>query len=170
MDLVRYALACMGEQIHVAAWPAISAISHNPHSGIFDSVTEAAARHHALAAQTFVINVQSCIDADTIERLGLEDQPEMARPGGGWTAIVGPDGQILAGPQRDEEALLFAELNLADIVYVKYACDSIGHYARPDVVRLRMDRAPQLIVEGFQAFAGSVVPTPEPDDGVVEGA
>ena len=51
MDLARYALTAMGEQIHVACWPAISAVTHDPVSGIFDSISEAAAKHHALAGR-----------------------------------------------------------------------------------------------------------------------
>lgn len=136
MDLARYALTTMGEQIHIAAWPGISALSHDPQSGIFNDVAEAAARHHALAGQTFVINVQSRIDADTIERLGLTGKPEMIREGGGWSAIIAPNGQIIAGPNTDEEAILYADLDLSQIVFIKYACDSAGHYARPDVLRL----------------------------------
>ena len=123
----------MGEQIHVAAWPAVSAITHDPASSIFDSISEAAAKHHALAGQTFVINVQSRVDEDTVDRLGLSGQPDMIRVGGGWTAIVGPDGQIIAGPHRDDEAIVYADIDLADIIPVKRACDSAGHYARPDV-------------------------------------
>ena len=77
--------------------------------------------------------MQSRIDEDTLEKLGLTNRPEMARVGGGWTAIVGPDGQIIAGPNRDDEAIIYADIDLFDIVPVKYACDSAGHYARPDV-------------------------------------
>lgn len=52
MDLVRYSLAALGEQIHIASWPAISVLKHDSQSEIFNSWAEAAARHHAAATQT----------------------------------------------------------------------------------------------------------------------
>ena len=98
MDLARYALTAQGEQIHIAVWPAGSAITHDPSSGVFDNLTEAASRHHAAAGQCFVINVQCCIDAATVERLGFKDRPEMMWTGGGWrpSSRHGPD---IGGPQ-----------------------------------------------------------------------
>lgn len=146
MDLARYALTSQGEQIHIAAWPAISALTHDPSSGIFDNMTESAARHHAAAGQCFVINAQSCIDAATIEALGLSDHPEMIREGGGWSAIIGPSGRMITGPHRDTETVLYAELDFAEIIGFKYVSDSAGHYARPDVLQLHVDYRPQSIV------------------------
>jgi aliphatic nitrilase len=129
----------------VAAWPGISALTHDPHSGFFNDVTEAAARHHALAGQTFVINVQSRIDADTIARLGLTGRPEMMREGGGWSAIIAPNGQLITGPHTEDETILYADLDLGQIVLAKYACDSAGHYARPDVLRLWLNDERQQV-------------------------
>ncbi|MCC7410047.1 MAG: carbon-nitrogen hydrolase family protein [Gammaproteobacteria bacterium] len=147
MDLVRYALIALGEEVHVAAWPGISAVTHNPHACIFNDITESAARHHALAGQVFVINVQSPIDQETIDRFGLAGQDELIRPGGGWTAIIAPDGRIIGGPLTDGEGIVYADIDLEERIMMKYACDSIGHYARPDVVRLVVDLAAQPVVE-----------------------
>jgi aliphatic nitrilase len=162
MDLARYALISQGEQIHIAAWPAGSAINHDPSSGVFDDLTQCAARHHAAAGQCFVINVQSCVDAATVKRLGFADRPEMMREGGGWSAIIGPTGRIIAGPHRDTEAMLVAEIDLAEIVMFKYVSDSAGHYARPDVLRLAVNFEPQTNTVAFSAEGEAIEASPEP--------
>src|SRR5690606_2385284 len=73
-------------------------------------------------------------------------KPEMVREGGGWTAIIAPTGQILAGPNRDKEAILHAELDLSMIANFKYVSDAAGHYARPDVLQLLVNFEPQSIM------------------------
>lgn len=165
MDLARYALASQGEQIHIAAWPAGSALSHDPSSDVFDDLSEAAARHHAAANQCFVINVQSRIDAETVKELGFEGRPEMLREGGGWSAIIAPTGQIIAGPNRDDETILYAELDLSIIARFKYVSDSIGHYSRPDVLQLSVNFEPQSNMVPL-GLGPSAWPLPDADGNV----
>lgn len=170
MDLARYALTSQGEQIHVAAWPGISAVTHDPNSGFFDDVTSAAARHHALSAQSFVINVQSRVDEEVIRKLDLVGREDMIRTGGGWSAIIAPNGRILAGPHRDDEAILYAEIDLSQIVYIKYVCDSAGHYARPDVLRLLANYEPQSVALDAGLFQRQFRANEEPSPAIGEPA
>lgn len=140
LDLIRHALTAQYEEIHIAVWPALSAISYHPRAGLFNEVSEVAARYHAFAGQTFVISVQSCIDDDTIAALGFSERPEMIRRGGGHTVIVGPDGCLIAGPHNDQEGVLYADLDFSRIARIKQVYDSVGHYSRPDVARLYVRR------------------------------
>lgn len=64
----------------------------------------------------------------------------------GRSVIVGPLGEILAGPVLDEETILTAEIDLDDIIGAKLDFDPIGHYARPDLFSLDVNEAPQLPV------------------------
>ncbi|WP_158213232.1 carbon-nitrogen hydrolase family protein [Pigmentiphaga sp. NML080357] len=163
MDLARYALTSQGQQVHIAAWPGISALTHDPNSGFFNGVVETAARYHAWAAQTFVLNASSVIDDEVLARLDLVGQPEMIRTGGGWSAIVSPTGRMLAGPNLDQEAVLVADVDLGEIVYLKYACDSAGHYARPDILRLAANFGAHPVAAPFgELFAPATAGPSEP--------
>ncbi|WP_020607598.1 carbon-nitrogen hydrolase family protein [Spirosoma spitsbergense] len=51
----------------------------------------------------------------------------------GGSAIVSPQGEFIAGPLWDEEGILIADLDLADVLKSKLDFDVIGHYARPDL-------------------------------------
>ncbi|HEU4945539.1 MAG TPA: carbon-nitrogen hydrolase family protein [Kribbella sp.] len=62
---------------------------------------------------------------------------------GGGSMIVSPMGEVLAGPLRDAPGLLVADLDLGLIAQGKYDLDVAGHYARPDVFHLHVDRSPK---------------------------
>jgi nitrilase len=76
------------------------------------------------------------------------DAPETVIMRGG-SAIIGPLGQILAGPVYNDDVILSAELDPADIARGKYDFDVVGHYARPDVFQLHVNEkaAPPVIVD-----------------------
>ncbi len=67
----------------------------------------------------------------------LADLPEVMCRGG--SAIISPMGKVLAGPLFDEEGILYADLDLAEVVQAKFDFDAVGHYARPDVFQLTVN-------------------------------
>jgi aliphatic nitrilase len=132
--LFRYALSAQGEEIHIAMWPGLGGIS---------SVVDAACRHHAFEAQAFVVNVTSVLTPEILTALGSGGSVAKLQPGGGYTAIVAPRGDFLAGPVRDGEEILYADLDPALIDKAKSIVDTAGHYARPDVVTLHLNQSAQ---------------------------
>ena len=74
-----------------------------------------------------------------------DGDPEAVLIGGG-SCIVGPLGAVLAGPARDGEAILTADLDLDDITRATLDFDAVGHYARPDVFSLIVDERPKRLV------------------------
>jgi nitrilase len=58
----------------------------------------------------------------------------------GGSAIIGPDAKYLAGPVYDCETILYADVDLERIVQEKQTLDVVGHYARPEVFRLLINR------------------------------
>ncbi len=139
MDLTRHALYTMGEQVHCAVWTGGSALQG--WEELFNTGTEIAARYHAHVGACFVINVQNTCDKATKEVLcETAEQKKSLRVGGGWTAIIAPGGEIVAGPLKDKEGILYADLDLDLIVDWAQFHDPVGHYARNDVLSLLINR------------------------------
>lgn len=105
-------------------------------------------RHVAMEGRCFVISAcqvmrRSDFPEDYASRIDAAPDAFMMH---GRSVIVGPLGEILAGPVLDEETILTAEIDLDDIIGAKLDFDPIGHYARPDLFSLNVDEAPQLPV------------------------
>ena len=73
----------------------------------------------------------------------------------GGSCVVGPLGELLAGPVYGEECVLAATLDRADLVRAKFDFDVVGHYARPDVFRLEVNERPTRPV----VFTSTPAPT-----------
>jgi aliphatic nitrilase len=70
-------------------------------------------------------------------------QRQLLQPGGGFARIYGPDGAPLGNTfKEDEEGIIYADIDLGVISLSKAAADPVGHYARPDVTRLLLNKTP----------------------------
>lgn len=98
-------------------------------------------RCHVLSACQHITRAAYPEDFDC----ALGDDPETVLLRGG-SMIVGPLGQVLAGPDFSGETILYADIDPDDVVRAKYDFDVTGHYARPDVFSLSVNVAPQRAV------------------------
>jgi nitrilase len=100
-------------------------------------------RHIALEGRCFVLSANQFArlsDYPPDIKNELASRPEDVICLGG-SCIVGPLGNVLAGPDFSGETILYADLDLADVVRAKYDFDVTGHYARPDLFRLEIDES-----------------------------
>jgi predicted amidohydrolase len=128
MPLARQVLHQSGEDIHVAAWPQVK------------EMNLIASRHYAFEGRCFVIACGAIMRASELPgELELIDslEPDSFVLNGG-SAIIAPDGSLLAGPVFSEEVILTAELDLSRIAEESLALDVTGHYSRPDIFELKV--------------------------------
>ena len=144
--LARYALMTQHEEIHCAQFPG-SMVGQ-----IFADQMEVTLRHHALEAGCFVVNATGWLHDEQVAELARDfsdrDRPALTRAlrGGSFTAIVSPEGQILGTPVTEGEGSVIADLALDLVTKRKRMMDSVGHYARPELLSLLHDAQPARTV------------------------
>ncbi len=133
MPLARHVLHASAEQVHVAAWPHCS------------ETYQLASRHYAFEGRAFVLVAaaflrKSDLPADFELADDFKDAPEVLLRGG--SAVIGPDAAYEVEPVYGKETLVVAEIELDRVEEEKLALDVAGHYARPDLIDLRVRREP----------------------------
>jgi nitrilase len=136
MPLARYALYAEGTQIYAApTWD---------HGEVWLSTL----RHIAAEGRTYVIGccmpLRTSDIPDGLRVRYYTDMKEWLNPG--ESAIVSPLGDLLAGPVKEKEDILYAEIDPQRIGSLRRSFDVAGHYARPDVFHLSVSTAPQPLV------------------------
>ncbi|MCD2257787.1 carbon-nitrogen hydrolase family protein [Psychroserpens luteolus] len=135
MPLPRAALYGLGENVHIAVWPGSD---HN---------TKDITRFIARESRSFVISVSSLMSRDdfpkdtpNLEQI-LEKAPEILANGG--SCIAGPDGEWLIEPVLHKEGLIYHTLDFNRVLEERQNFDAVGHYSRPDVTQLSVNRERQ---------------------------
>jgi predicted amidohydrolase len=130
MPLARQALHISGEDIHVAAWPQVK------------EMNLIASRHYAFEGRCYVIASGGLMRASELPgELQTTDEYENSPDRfvlNGGSAIIGPDGTLLAGPVFEEETILTADLDLDRIAEESLTLDVTGHYSRPDIFDFKL--------------------------------
>ncbi len=110
---------------------------------------QATLRHIACEGRCFVLGCNQFVTKDMYPD-NLRDHPELAAQPEvmcrGGSAIISPLGEIIAGPLYDTEGVLYAELDMGEIVRAKVDFDVVGHYARPDIFQLTVNEQPTASV------------------------
>lgn len=139
MPLPRTALYGQGENLHIAVWPGSE---HN---------TKDITRFIARESRSYVISVSSLMkksdfpdDTPHLDAI-LGKAPETLANGG--SCIAGPDGEWLLEPVLHQEGLIYKTLDFNRIYQERQNFDPVGHYSRPDVTKLSVNRERQTTVE-----------------------
>ena len=138
MPMARASLYAQGENLHVATWPG------NVRN------TRDLTRHIALENRMFVLSVSGLMRRsdipDTVPQHDLirQNAPDVLANGG--SCLAAPDGSWLIDPIENEEAIRVAAIDLNEVRKERQNFDPSGHYARPDVFALTVNRERQTLV------------------------
>lgn len=157
--LARYALMAQHEQIHCAQFPG-SLVGQ-----IFTDQIEVTIRHHALEAGCFVVNATGWLSPEQVGQITSDEKLQRVLTGGCNTAIIGPEGNHLCTPINEGEGMAIADLDFSLITKRKRMMDSVGHYARPDLLQLYINRDARSVMAETPAsdsIASSSLPMLQP--------
>jgi len=148
--LTKYAMYAQGEQVHVAAWPSFSLYEGAAYA-LGPEVNTAASLMYAAEGQCFVVASCATVSQEMCDLLcDAEDKRMFLKPGGGHARIFAPDGRSLGAPLApDAEGLVVADIDLSMIAFAKAAADPVGHYSRPDVFKLMINRNRNTVTAPF---------------------
>ncbi len=139
IPLLRSALHAQGENLHVAVWPGSPRLTRD--------IT----RFVALEGRSFVLSVSGVLKREDIPEdipyrdLIVNSVPETLADGG--SCIAAPTGDWIIEPVDGNEQLLVADLSLNEVFEERQNFDPSGHYSRPDIVRLLVNRDRQSILD-----------------------
>jgi nitrilase len=139
MPLARTALYSLGENLHIAVWPGA------------ERNTIDITKFIAKESRSFVVSVSGLMRAEDFPtdtphlEIILKNAPAVLANGG--SCIAGPDGEWIVTPVIDKEGLIISTIDFNRVLEERQNFDPAGHYSRPDVTKLILNRERQSVME-----------------------
>lgn len=134
--LARYTLMAQHEEIHASHFPGSLV------GPIFGEQIEVTMRHHALESACFVVNATGWLSEEQIASIHPDPSLQKGLRDGCMTCIITPEGRHVVPPLTSGEGILIGDLDMRLITKRKRMMDSVGHYARPELLHLVHDTRP----------------------------
>ncbi|KAJ5368358.1 aliphatic nitrilase [Penicillium cataractarum] len=135
--LLKYHTYSQREQIHVAAWPPVFDDDGSGLHSMTRQGTETLSKAYAMESQSFVLCTTAVVSQAGIDEMATQTGVVMNVPGGGFSAVYGPDGRQLSEfIPSTQEGIVYADLDLDEIHKSRAFVDLCGHYSRPDMLWL----------------------------------
>lgn len=154
-SLARFALLAQGQKIHTAHWPSFP--TQHSRDGL-DGI-DIRIRYHAYEGKVFVISSSAVFGQDSLKRLcATEASRNLVTMGGSVSGIINPYGKYIGGPLQDEEGIVYADVDLEEMIAAKTLHDVVGNYNRFDVLSLtyrRKSPKPIIIADEDEATASA---------------
>lgn len=139
--LARFAMMAQGEQVHIANYPPLW--PNGAKYSLLDAI-KIRAQAHCIEGKLFTVVSSSFLrdedkaliaDGDTQILDVMNNAPRTA------SMVVGPNGEILGNVQRDEEGIVYADIDVEDVIIPKQFHDVVGYYNRFDIFKLTVNRS-----------------------------
>lgn len=168
--LLKYNTWSQGEEVHIAMWPFHGRhLGPEPWSICSDACELTMSRAYSIEGQVFTLVSNQCISAEGIKlnsagHTHTEGSFMHSGVGGGRAIVFNPDGrQITPDTDPSFDGLLYCDIDLDQIEYAKAIADPVGHYSRPDMLRLLVDDQPKnyvVKVAAERAHGVEMAPSP----------
>ncbi|EGU84200.1 hypothetical protein FOXB_05288 [Fusarium oxysporum f. sp. conglutinans Fo5176] len=145
--LLKYHTYSQGQVVHISMWPPVEPDVGPDGPGPYSISAEGAlnlSQAYAIEGGAYVLHCTAVCNEKGIETMKTSDAMLFSQPGGGHSAAVGPDGRRLTlplgGGDPTVEGIVYADLDLERVVTNRGFLDVVGHYSRPDLLWLGVDK------------------------------
>ncbi|KAL6855631.1 carbon-nitrogen hydrolase [Trichoderma novae-zelandiae] len=134
--LPKHSTISQNEEIHVAAWPpSNSQVAESIPWSMTAEGCKTISRTYAIESGAFVLHCTAVISENAVKALGTAGGALMSSPGGGHSTVFGPDGRSMTAPVSEtEECIVFASLDMDELLVNRMFTNCTGHYSQPDVL------------------------------------
>ncbi|OTB03275.1 hypothetical protein M426DRAFT_74050 [Hypoxylon sp. CI-4A] len=151
--LLKYQSISQDEVIHIAMWPNLEPTTGVDDPGLWSMTAEGCqnlSQTYAIESATYVLHATTVCTQKGIDAMQTQNGLIGNNPSGGNSCIIGPDGRRLTSPlgdgKPDNEGIVYGDLDLTKVVTTKGFLDTVGHYSRPDLLWLGVDKRQKEVV------------------------
>jgi nitrilase len=143
--LARYTLLAQGERLHIATYPPAWPFDQRAGAPEYDLAESIRLRSaaHSFEGKVFTVVAATVLDEEAIAAVAMGDDriEQQLRATPTVSMVVGPRGEIVAGPPDEPEGIVYATVDLHEEIILKRAHDITGTYNRFDIFDLRVDKS-----------------------------